>query len=264
MTPKAPAVSIVTALYNRLDLTRSFLVDLERTLAGVDYEVVLVDDGSTDGTREFLAELDRPEVQVILNEENLGFAGSNNRGAVEARSEVLAFLNNDLVLSPGWIEPMREALEETVGMVGNVQINAHTGQIDHAGIVFTPWGIPEHWGQNYRTVPQSGVRPFRAVTAACCLIRKATFDSVGGFDESYRNGFEDIDLCLRLGDAGKENRVAFGSRIGHWVSSSPGRKDREDGNIRQFLERWGDQAAEWGLRDWPRHYLRRHETCPWK
>ncbi|MBC2600450.1 glycosyltransferase [Puniceicoccus vermicola] len=261
---EAPAVSIITALYNRLDLTRTFLDELAQTLREIPYEVILVDDGSTDGTREFLRELDRPEVRVLLNEENLGFAGSNNRGAAEAKAPILAFLNNDLVLRPGWIEPMIDCLDDRSGMVGNVQLNAHTGRIDHAGIVFAPWGIPEHWGQNYRSIPKTGMRSFRAVTAACCLIRKELFESMGGFDADYRNGFEDIDLCLRLDEAQHENRVAFGSRIGHWVSASPGRKDRDDGNIRRFLARWGDQTEKWGLQDWPKHYLKRHETCPWK
>jgi len=257
-------ISIITALFNRLDLTQVFLDDLSRTLDGVDYEVILVDDGSEDGTRAFLAKLQRPEVRVILNGENLGFAGSNNRGAMAAGGEVLAFLNNDLVLEGGWLGPMMDLLDETTGMVGNVQTNAQTGRVDHAGIVFTPWGIPEHYGQNYLHIPSSGARAFRAVTAACSIVNRDVFDSSGGFDEGYRNGFEDIDLCLRLGESGRVNRVAFGSRVGHWISASPGRKGRDEANIRRFLGRWGRQTAEFGLRDWPRHYLSRHLRCPWK
>lgn len=264
MAPPAPILSVVTALYNRLDLTRAFLADLERTLSGISYEVVLVDDGSSDGTREFLRDLERTEVRFYLNEDNLGFAGSNNRGAAEARGEVLAFLNNDLVLKPNWLDPMQACLDEQAGMVGNVQINAHNGRIDHAGIIFAPWGIPEHWGQDYLRIPREGVRQFRAVTAACCLVRRQVFEEAGGFDEEYRNGFEDIDLCLRLDAAGKKNRVAFASRVGHWVSASPGRKDRDAGNIRKFLDRWGEQTCAWGLKDWPGHYLKRHLGRPWR
>lgn len=259
-----PRISVVTALYGRLDLTRRFVDDLARTLADIPHELILVDDGSTDGTREFLRTVDRPEIRVLLNGENIGFAGSNNRGAREARAPVLAFLNNDLVLREGWCQPMLEAVDSKAGLVGNVQLNAQNGRVDHAGIVFTPWGIPEHWGQEYIRIPERGVRGFRAVTAACCLVDREVFLRAGGFDERYRNGFEDIDLCLRLDAAGRENRVAFASRVGHWISASPGRRETDAANIRRFLAEWGGRASGWGRRDWPRHYLRRHLRRPWR
>ncbi len=202
-------------------------------------------------------------MRSILNAENLGFAASNNLGVRAARAPLVALLNNDLVLRPGWLRPMLDVLDDSAGMVGNVQMDARSGRIDHAGIVFTPWGIPEHWGQGYLCVPRSGSRSFRALTAACCLVRRSVFLDAGGFDERYRNGFEDIDLCLRLDAAGRENRVAFGSRVGHWISASPGRKATDRENIRLFLERWGGLTVEEGLRDWPWHYLLRHLRKPW-
>ena len=260
-----PAISIITAVFNRLDLTRKYLADLEQTLPGLPIEVILVDDGSSDGTREYLGSIQSPHLKIIFNEQNRGFAGANNRGVEQAEAPRLAFLNNDLVLKSGWLEPMLRALEEPgTGFVGNVQTNAHHGRIDHAGIVFTPWGIPEHYGMDYLYLPKNGVKEFRAVTAACCLIEKEVFLSVDGFDESYRNGFEDIDLCLRLEQKGFRNKVALGSRVGHWVSSSPGRKEKDDPNRQLFLSRWGLKASEWGKRDWPRHYLWRHLRRPWK
>jgi len=257
-------VSIITALYNRLDLTKSFLEDLDRTLGKIPYEVILVDDGSTDGTREFLQSLHAPHFRCFLNEDNLGYAGSNNRGASEAKAPILCFLNNDLVLHDGWFEPMRDLLDETTGAVGNVQLNAQTGRIDHAGIIFAPWGIPEHWGQNYLCIPKKGGRDFKAVTGACCVLFRSVFETVGGFDDKYRNGFEDIDFCLRLRESGLRNKVAFSSRVGHWISASPGRKDKDAANIRRFLDHWGEQTSKWGMADWPSHYLRRHTRNPWK
>ncbi len=264
MADSTPELSVVTALFNRLDLTCRFLEDLEGSLSGVDYEVVFVDDGSTDGTRDFLQRENSSKVRFFPNERNLGFAASNNRGVREARAPVIALLNNDLVLRPGWFEPMREEMRRGSGFVGNVQTDARTGRIDHAGIVFTPWGIPEHWGQRYLRVPRKGARRFRAVTAACALIERTVFLREGSFDESFRNGFEDIDFCLRLDAKGMENRVVFESRVGHWVSASPGRKESDAENIRRFLTRWGEKTSDWGLGDWPKHYLRRHLRCPWR
>ena len=76
--------------------------------AGIDYEIILVDDGSTDGTREWLAALSDP-FRTRLNEANLGYAAANNRGAELATGERLFLLNNDLILNPGWLQPMLAA-----------------------------------------------------------------------------------------------------------------------------------------------------------
>lgn len=258
------AISIVTALYNRLDLTQSFVRQLQPLLREKPLEVILVDDGSSDGTREFLATLQAP-FRVILNEHNLGYAGSNNVGARSAGGDFLFFLNNDLELKPGWLEPMlAEVVKREVGMVGNVQLNAGTGLIDHAGIVFTPWGIPEHYGQNYLRLPRRRDCNFAAVTAACCTVRRQVFLDAGGFDEGYRNGMEDIDLCLRLREGGLQNRVVTRSVVGHHISSSPGRKNSDQANIRRFLDKWGHLTRELGWSDWPMHYLRRHMRHPWR
>lgn len=259
-----PGLSIITALFNRLDLTRGFIEQLQPLIATKPMEVVLVDDGSTDGTREFLQTL-APPFRVILNETNLGYAGSNNRGARATSGDFLFFLNNDLVLGSGWIEPMlAEVVKRDAGMIGNIQRNAASGHIDHAGIVFTPWGIPEHYGQNYLRLPARSDWTFPAVTAACCAVERSKFLEVGGFDEAYRNGMEDIDLCLRLRAAGLRNRVAPRSQVGHHISSSPGRKVADQANIRRFLEKWGDETREIGWQDWPLHYLRRHARKPWQ
>ena len=104
-------VSIIIPLYNCLPLTQAMLASLQATLPGrLKHEIVFIDDGSTDGTREWLRTLRGPEFNVLLNERNLGYAASNNRAANVARGEFLALLNNDLILQPGWLEPMLAAL----------------------------------------------------------------------------------------------------------------------------------------------------------
>jgi GT2 family glycosyltransferase len=224
------------------------LESLRETIPGhVSYEVILVDDCSTDGTREWLQGLGEP-YQVLLNERNVGFGATTNRGAAAARGKILAFLNNDLVLQPGWLGPMLSALHllgRRVGLVGNVQIDAASGEVDHAGIAINAKGKPEH----IRTLPTPlslFLRPERtvfAVTGACVVVRADIWRRLGGFDETYVNGCEDVDFCLRARAAGLRSVVALRSRVLHHVSSSPGRKLRDEENTFRLVRRWRGELA---------------------
>jgi GT2 family glycosyltransferase len=246
--PGTPRISVVTPLFNCLAHTQAMVESLRRTIPfWVSYEVILVDDGSTDGTREWLAGLGEP-FRVVLNERNLGFAAATNRGAAAARGRVLALLNNDLILRPGWLRPMLNALRflgPRAGLVGNVQVNASSLQVDHAGVWVALNGKPEH----DRVPPRLASLLFDpapsvfAVTGACVLIRAKTWRRLGGFDEAYINGCEDIDLCLRARKAGLTNVVALRSRVLHHVSSSPGRRLRDEENARRLVLRWRRELA---------------------
>lgn len=249
-------VSFIIPIFNQLAHTQECLASLKSTLpAGLNFEILLVDDGSTDASRDFLRELPPPHV-VLLNERNLGYAASNNRAARIAQGEILALLNNDLVLQPGWFEPMLAAfgIHPNAGLVGNIQLATDTGEVDHAGVVFRDGGYPVHHRE-----PLSEARKrwpyaeFPAVTAACCMIRREWFLKTGGFDEEYRNGFEDNDLALRAREDGWINLVATGSVVRHHISRSPGRANYEYRNARRFLDRWGPRAAalekDWAVSD---------------
>jgi GT2 family glycosyltransferase len=254
-SPAAPRISVITPLFNCLERTKEMVASLRASMPpGVSYEVILVDDGSTDGTREWLAALGEP-FRVILNAGNLGFGAATNRGAAAARGELLALLNNDLVLSEGWLWPMMEALQALgprAGLIGNVQLNAATLEVDHAGIRINLKGKPEH--ERRRSGPVSRLlRPLRrkvAVTGACVLVSSATWRRLGGFDEGFVNGCEDVDLCLRALDVGLRNAVAMRSVVLHHVSSSPGRKLRDEENTRRLFLRWRQWLVHLGSRDW--------------
>ena len=261
----SPQVSIITALFNRLDLTKSFLVSLEANPPSVPWEMIWIDDGSTDGTREWLKDLSSLSHRIILNESNLGYAANNNLGARLATGEVLVFLNNDLVLTRGWCAPLYGKLlsEPNIGVIGNVQIQPNTGLIDHAGVFFDLVGCPGHRHKNraISVLAEDGVYS-TAVTAACWLVRKQVFFSIGGFDELYRNGAEDVDLCLRLGQQGYRHWVDYRSVIYHHVSSSPGRKKHDLLNQALFLHKWGELTSKQGQLDWPKAYLARLMRTP--
>lgn len=254
-------------LYNCLALTQATVRGLEATLSpGLGYEIILVDDGSTDGTREWLASL-TPPYRVVLNEANLGYGAANNRGAAVAAGKLLALLNNDLVLRPGWFEPLLAAhrsLGSRAGLVGNVQRDARTGAVDHVGIRINHQGKPEHdrrppspWA---RLV--APVRRVPAVTGACVLISADLWRRLGGFDEGYLNGCEDVDLCLRAREEGRINAVALRSVVGHVISASPGRKLRDEANTRRLCLRWRDTLAREGVPAWCRHHLEAHLPEP--
>lgn len=259
----SPTVSIVTALFNQLDRTKEFLRSLEDTLSDVSYEIILVDDASSDGTSEFLDEVDAT-CRVLRNTENKGYAFANNRGAEAAKASVLAFLNNDLVLTPGWFEPMFDCLtsKERVGCVGNVQLDAAFGKIDHAGIYFEDDGFARHACKGRRFLATRSNFSVRAVTGACFLIEKELFLEVGGFDPGYTNGLEDIDLCLRLGERGLRHFVCTSSRVHHWVSSSRGRDVSSGANRRRFQERWSRKEL-FDPKEWASAYLGRFIGRPW-
>jgi GT2 family glycosyltransferase len=266
-------VSFILSLFNQLPLTQACVASLRATVpAGLAHEIVLIDDGSTDGTRDWLQSLGSSNgpralaapVRIILNEHNVGFAASNNRAAREAHGDILFFLNSDLELLPGWFEPMLAAftLLPAVGLVGNLQRRHTDRRLDHRGVLLDFLTRPRH---DRRAFTLKSFRPYsiyRAVTAACCAIRRETFFEFGGFDESYRNGYEDIDLCLCLEAAGRTNYVANRSVVLHHVSASPDRFARESDNLKLFLGRWGPPNPSCRLL--ALSYLARYWFQPWR
>lgn len=244
-------------LFNRLDLTRAFHHQLPRTLLPkLVWELIYVDDASTDGTRSWLDALP-PPARAIRNERNLGYAASNNRGARAASGEFLALLNNDLVLAPGWLEPLVDAFGKfpRAGVVGNIQRDARTGALDHAGVFINSKGKPEHartWPGWHRWRAYQEVT---AVTGACALMRRQTFLDLGGFDEHYVNGCEDIDLCLRARMAGLHHYVALRSIVGHHISASRGHTLRDEENCFRLVRVWRDTLALLAARAWCRDFV---------
>ena len=265
-----PSVSVIISVFGQLQYTKRCLAQLEETLSGkLDYEVLIIDDASKDGTVEFLQDLGEG-YRVFFNEENQGFAKNNNLGAKEAKGEYLCFLNNDVFVQGDWLRPMLRVFEqkEKVGMVGNVQKLAGSRRYDHMGVVFAPQGNPRHYGQGFLHRPFKGeVRKWSAVTAACCVAKRECFSGIGGFDEIFVNGCEDVDLCLRMSEAGLDHYVAHDSVVEHVKGASEGRKIFNDKNSELLKERWGKRIREnQSVEDQSHHartYLYRGITRPW-
>src|SRR5262249_43297152 len=234
-----PIASIVVPVWNRADLTRQCLDALQRTVHPRAHEAIVVDNHSTDDTPALLAS-HALAPRVIRNDENLGFARACNQGAAAARGALVLFLNNDTVPTPGWLAPLVEILdrEPDVAMVGSRLLYPESRLIQHAGVAFdspTPFHL---WRRVPADWPPANVQcDVGAVTAACMLVRRSVFSELGGFDESYLNGFEDIDFCLRLGERG--HRIVYCPRsvVLHYESMTEGRSQHDDRNFRLFSER---------------------------
>lgn len=246
-------VSFVVPLFNHLEHTQAMLASLLASLpAGLPYEIILVDDASTDGTRDWLRKLSLPNVQVVLNPVNAGFARANHAGVALATGDVLALVNNDILFSPGWLEPMLAVLHHPrmgAGLVGNVQTRVADGTLDHAGVQMLPTGQLAH----VQALPASGLEaaPVFAVTAACCLLRRDVFHAAGGFDEAFVNGGEDIDLCQKIKAQGLQVYMAYRSVVQHHVSLSRGRTSQQnERNSRLLYRKWRPEFKRELARVW--------------
>jgi GT2 family glycosyltransferase/radical SAM superfamily enzyme YgiQ (UPF0313 family)/tetratricopeptide (TPR) repeat protein len=240
-------VSIIIPVFNKVELTRQCLISLAEVTDNVNYEVIVVDNASTDGTEKFLATLGG-DLQIIQNKENFGFAKGCNLGARAARGRYLVFLNNDTIPQKGWLKSLVDevAAYPDVAVVGS-KLLYPDGTIQHAGVAFSrtfigPYHIYQKASADAPMVNRR--REFQAVTAACMLVRREVFESVGEFDEGFQNGFEDVDLCLKIREQGGRIVYQPNSVLFHLESQSPGRKTHDKENFKRLLRRWGNRWLE--------------------
>ncbi|MCL6622017.1 MAG: glycosyltransferase [Syntrophobacterales bacterium] len=237
-----PPVSIIIPVYNHLELTQDCLNSLwEHTPAGL-YELIVVDNASTDASGVFLAQQAAAgRLKLISNDANLGFSRACNQGARAAQGEFLLFLNNDTRVTPGWLEALLDTIraDETIAAVG-AKLLYPDDSVQHAGVVFNREGRVYHlYRYLHRDHPAvNKVREFQVLTAACLVVRRAAFLAVGLFDENFLNGFEDVDLCLRLREAGWRLLYQPQAVVYHLESQTQGRFARELENCRYFRSKW--------------------------
>ncbi len=194
----------------------------------VDAETILVDNGSTDGTADFVRAC-FPWVRLVALDRNHGFAGGNNAGAREAGGRYLAFLNNDTIAEPSWLRALLAGLDEPRGiaLATSKIVYMHDPTIvDSAGDGMTRSGgaFKRHHG-----APAGDVSESREVFAACgaaFIIARGVFEEIGGFDEDFFLSHEDVDLSYRARLRGYRCRYVADSVVRHRGSSSIGRSSR--------------------------------------
>jgi len=242
-----PEVSIVIPVLNKLEFTRQCLDRIWlHTGEALPYEVIVVDNGSSDGTAEWFAAQTRHNLHYHRNASNLGFAKGNNIGASLSRGRYLLFLNNDTLVRPGWMAEMLRVMQSdpAMGIVGLKQLFPYTNSIYHTGVVFAPGGIPQHLYPHLdAALPQvNKEREYQAVNGACMLIPRALFEECGGFDEAYLNGYEDTDLCMNVRQRGRKVVCCTSAFIYHYAQISEGRTADDDRNAALFASRWKDRV----------------------
>ncbi len=188
-------------------------------------EVILVDNASNDGSQEFVKSK-FPWVKIIALPENYGFARANNIGAEAASGTYLAFLNNDTIVTPGWLRGLTEALssDSTTGVAGSKLLLYNTpGKLNSAGanITFNGGGYDIGFGdtdaEKYNIPGPRG-----AVCAASMLVRREEFLALGGFDPMFFMYFEDVDLCWRYWLFGYKVMYVPSSVVSHRFGGTSG------------------------------------------
>ncbi len=232
-----PQTTVVIPVFNHAALTSQCLGTL------VDHEnceLIVVDDASTDNTPAVLASFG-PRIRVARHAANRGFAASCNTGAALANCEYILFLNNDTIPQPGWLAALeRYAKDHPEAAVVGAKLLYPNNTIQHAGVAICQDHYPRHiytgFPADHAAVSKS--RRFQIVTAACMLLRRILFKKAGGFDTGFRNGFEDVDLCLRLGERGHQIHYCAESVVRHLESVSPGRFKHDAANVALYRRRW--------------------------
>jgi GT2 family glycosyltransferase/glycosyltransferase involved in cell wall biosynthesis/Flp pilus assembly protein TadD len=245
--------SIVIPVFNKVEYTRKCLEALSKNTAEGTYEVIIVDNASTDGTKEYLTSLNG-KVKVISNETNFGFTEACNQGARIATGEYVMFLNNDTEPQPRWLESLIELVESdnSVGIVGSKLVYPDGRLQEAGGIIFSDgngwnygrFGHPEDPRYEY-------VREVDYVSGASLLIRTELLKKLNYFDEQYSPGYyEDTDLCFSVRSLGyKVMYCPFSIVIHHEGVTSgtdlaEGMKQYQIVNREKFVNKWKNVLQE--------------------
>lgn len=245
-------VSIVIPAWNLWDMTLRCLESLARHTAPDHLEVIVVDNGSTDATVTDLASageaLFGPRFIAARLSENQGFARGCNAGARAASGDLLFFLNNDTLATENWLPPLRAAFNAPrTGAAGPLLLTPDSERVQHCGIVFSPTLELTHLHALFPGDHPLARKPriLQALTGAALMLPAALFHKFGGFHEGYINGFEDLDLCCAVRQAGLLSVSVPDSVIYHLASQTPGRFDHDDPNARLLNSRRpGDFAPD--------------------
>lgn len=242
-------VSLIILTWNGLEVTRACVSSVLERTSHPDFEVIVVDNGSTDGTLEYLRGV--AGIRLLENGENLGFVKGNNAG-IRATGGDVVLLNNDTeVIQEDWLERIQDTAysSEDIGVVGCRLVNAE-GRLVHAG-TYIP--VPSFWGQEFpgdeRDVGQYETdAEVEGVIFACAYVKREVIEAVGALDEDYFSYYEDTDYCMKARKAGYRTFRCGSATVMHLENASTDLNRMDfSGTFRRsrevFLSKWKDEVA---------------------
>ncbi|EFM12988.1 Methyltransferase type 11 [Paenibacillus curdlanolyticus YK9] len=239
--------SIILVTYNKLDYTKQCIDSIRQRTDEGRYELIVVDNGSMDGTQEWLAA--QPDIRLIANSDNAGFPRACNQGLAAAAGDLLMLLNNDTVVTPSWLEGL------TTALLSATDIGA-VGPVTNAASYLTSIPVPYATMDEMEAFAEAHNRPDPAkweervkLIGYCLLMKREAYEQVGELDEQFGIGnFEDDDFCLRMRLAGYKLLLCRDTFIHHYgsVSFSADRtlfQQVLSENTELFKRKWGFDPA---------------------
>jgi len=230
-------VSVITRVHNNREITKRCIESIQKNTRNIEYEHIVIDNGSTDGTAEYLRGLD---FILISNEKNAGCAAALNQGIEKASGEYVCNVDNDVVVSENWLEPLVETAEQ-IHDAGIVSPGTREGRLDYDF---------EKYAANYKRRMNSVVA--REFGGWCMLIKRKMFELAGNFSEEFNMYCEDTDFYMRVKKAGYEAYRTGKSFVHHegnvTLCKIPQKQKLEHEHVLRLREKWGIKEDGYFLR----------------
>src|SRR3990167_2311690 len=223
-------VTVCVVSLNCLSFLKKCIQKLKKSTS-ISIEIIVLDLGN-DGTCEWCKE---EGIQVFRKKLPFYFAQSNNFLVSKAKSDLILFLNPDTEQQKNFLEKMLIEMEKYEADIVRCKLLFPNGRIQHAGIVCEGYGLPRHIGygdSNFKHYSMS--YEVEGVTAACMLIKKKVFKKIGGFDKGFKNGYEDVDLCMKATRKGYKIRYCGKANVIHHEGAVMGTEGKERTSL-EFL-----------------------------
>ena len=252
---KNPKVSLLVPTRDGVSVLRTTIDSILEKTDYSNYEILVLDnDSELDETLQYFEEIKGKGCRIISCPGKFNYSQINNRGSMEAKGEILGFLNNDLeIIDRGWLgEMVSHACRKDVGAVG-AKLLYPDGSLQHAGVLIGVGHVAAHAHRLFENDPNKGplrahlIQNYSAVTAACLIVRADVFKEVGGFDDArLAITNNDVDLCIKIREAGYRNVYTPYSTLFHHESATRGPEDtpekfnRYQKEVNHMWKQWSD------------------------
>lgn len=245
---RLPSVSVIILAYNNLEFSRACIESVLKHTQYPDFEIIIVDNGSSDGSIEYFREMGNRHsvITVVRNEENLGFAGGNNIGIDVATGEIVILLNNDTYVTPGWLHGLVRQMTGPAALDLAGPVTNNIGNEAKVEIVYDSMEVMIDAAADYTWQHAGEIMAVNNLAFFCVAIARRVIESVGVLDESFQGGFfEDDDYCRRATDAGFKLGIVEDAFVHHHLSASFDQLGKErkqeifDANKAVYERKWG-------------------------